>query len=83
MSPRGARAFIGYLADALAPHGFAELVDALAERPFPVPLQLVYATTDPLVRPENGRRLAALVKGAELVWLRDSSHFAHVVTGKF
>ncbi len=79
-TPEGARAFIGYLADALAPHGFAELVDALAERPFPVPLQLVYATTDPLVRPENGRRLAALVKGAELVWLRDSSHFAHVDT---
>ena len=79
-TPEGATAFVGYLADALAPHGFAWFVDELAERPFPVPLRLVYSTKDPLVRPENGSRLAALVPGAELVWLKDSSHFAHVDT---
>jgi pimeloyl-ACP methyl ester carboxylesterase len=79
-TPEGVRAFIGYLAGAVAPHGFARLVDDLAEREFPVPLQLLYAKEDPLVRPENGARLAKLVPKAELVWLDRSSHFAHVDT---
>ena len=79
-TPEGARAFIGYLTDALAPHGFARLVEDLGERAFPVPLELVYAREDPLVRPENGPRLAKLVPKAELVWLDKTSHFAHVDT---
>ena len=79
-TPEGAGSFIGYLAGALAPHGFARFVEELAETTFPVPLRLVYATTDPLVRPANGPRLAKLVKHAELVWLEGSSHFAHVDT---
>ena len=49
-----------------------------AGRPFPVPLSLVYAESDPMVPPSVGRDLAALVPGAELVWLREASHFAHV-----
>ncbi len=76
----GAGSFIGYLQGALAPHGFARFVEDLSEKKFPVPLRLVYAKTDPLVRPENGRRLAKLVPAAELVWLDDTSHFAHVDT---
>jgi pimeloyl-ACP methyl ester carboxylesterase len=79
-TPEGAGSFIGYLQGALAPHGFDRFVEDLADTKFPVPLRLVYATTDPLVRPANGRRLAKLVPGAELAWLQGSSHFAHVDT---
>ena len=49
-------------------------------RAFPVPLLLVYARRDPLVSPDNGPRLHALVPGAELGWIEASSHFAHVDT---
>jgi pimeloyl-ACP methyl ester carboxylesterase len=79
-TPEGAGSFIGFLRDALAPHGFARLVDDIAESPFPVPLQLVYSKVDPLVRPENGARLAKLIPAAELIWLDKTSHFAHVDT---
>ena len=76
----GAGSFLGFLAGALAPHGFATFVDDLGDAPFPVPLRLVYATTDPLVKPENGRRLKAAIPAAELIWLEKTSHFAHVDT---
>ena len=45
---------------------------------FPIPLLLVYARRDPMVPPAVGRRLAALVPDAELIWMDEASHFAHV-----
>ena len=45
---------------------------------FPVPLQLVYARKDPMVPPVVGERLARLLPTAEMVWLENASHFAHV-----
>lgn len=72
--------------------GFASMLDetldaramerferALRERgAFPIPLCLVYAKRDPMVPPEVGERLAAIVRGAALVWMDEASHFAHV-----
>lgn len=45
---------------------------------FPVSLLLLYARRDPMVRLENGARLAKLIDDAKLVWLEESSHFPHV-----
>ncbi|MEQ9324435.1 MAG: alpha/beta hydrolase [Polyangiaceae bacterium] len=79
----GVRAFRSYLRDTLSPQEMNDFGARLrrrrdAGRPFPVPLSLVYAESDPMVPPSVGRDLAALVPGAELVWLREASHFAHV-----
>jgi pimeloyl-ACP methyl ester carboxylesterase len=81
--PDGARAFVGYLRDVMAPSGFAEFVATLRARkaagqPFPMPLQLIYSRQDPLVPPQTGAVLHELVDGSELTWLEDTSHFAHV-----
>ena len=46
--------------------------------PFPVPLLLIYAEQDPLVPPETGPRLQALLPEVRLVRLAQASHFAHV-----
>jgi pimeloyl-ACP methyl ester carboxylesterase len=79
----GARSFVRYLADSLDPAELKQFVAQLEghrERgePFPAPLLLVYAREDPMVAPEIGPKLQALIPGAELHWLEDSSHFAHV-----
>jgi len=79
-SPEGLAAFRSYLKDAVAPAGFVALAKALGEKPFPVPLLLLYATTDPLVSPKNCEYLAKLVPAAKVVWIDKSSHFAHVDT---
>jgi pimeloyl-ACP methyl ester carboxylesterase len=81
----GVRSFVRYLADTMAPSGFAELVATLEGRrargqAFPIPLMFLYARRDALVKPENGTRLKELVPDAELVWLDETSHFAHVDT---
>jgi pimeloyl-ACP methyl ester carboxylesterase len=83
VSREGARAFVRYLSETMAPAGFASFwseLEARAGRPFPVPLRLVYSRQDPLVPPINGVRLGALIEGASLAWIEDSSHFAHVDT---
>jgi pimeloyl-ACP methyl ester carboxylesterase len=84
-SAEGRRAFASWLGDGLDPGALARFVERLEARrdrgePFPVPLQLVYARTDPMVPPEMGDALKRLVPDAELVWLAESSHFAHVDT---
>ena len=82
-TPEGVAAFVRYLAETMSPRGFRELRDALAARagrPFPVPLLLLYSRRDPLVPPTNGPRLRDSIAGAELRWLDDTSHFAHVDT---
>ena len=81
----GARAFIRYLSDAVTPSGFravAARLETLAKdgADFPVPLRLVYARRDPMVRPSNGERMSRLFPRAELVWLEQSSHFPQVDT---
>ena len=79
-TPEGLAAFKSYLKDAVNASGFAAFSRALAQRPFPIPLMLLYATTDPLVSPSNGDYLAKLVPSATLKWIDQSSHFAHVDT---
>lgn len=77
----GRAAFASWLRDGLDPTVMSETLAQLdANERFPIPLQLVYATTDPMVPPSVGRRLARAIPDAELVWLEDSSHFAHVDT---
>lgn len=81
----GSRAFASYLAETIAAGAMGDFVRELEARKergerFPVPLLLVYAREDPLVAPENGERLQALLPGVELRWIEDSSHFAHVDT---
>ncbi len=79
-APEGARAFARNLGDTLdagAMRDFERRLRGLGGR-FPVPLRLVYAERDPMVPAEVGRRLHALLPTAEMVWLRDASHFAHV-----
>jgi pimeloyl-ACP methyl ester carboxylesterase len=74
----GSRAFARWMGDTLSPGGMREFVRALQRRTFPIPLLLVYAQEDPMVPPQVGRALGALVPDAQLVWLEKSSHFAHV-----
>jgi pimeloyl-ACP methyl ester carboxylesterase len=81
----GATAFIHYLHDTFAPADLAAFVHDLRTRrdlgqAFPTPLLLLYSRQDPLVLPAIGAELAALVPGARLEWLEDTSHFAHVDT---
>jgi pimeloyl-ACP methyl ester carboxylesterase len=74
----GQRAFACYLRETLDPRDMRAFVARLRAQRFPIPLELVYATRDPMVPPAVGRALAALIEQAELVWLDDCSHFAHV-----
>jgi pimeloyl-ACP methyl ester carboxylesterase len=81
----GSRAFAAYLTETMAPSGLRAFTRDLGERrsrrdPFPCPLMLLYSRQDPLVAPENGDRLGALVPEAKVVWIEQSSHFAHVDT---
>lgn len=79
----GVDAFAAYLRDTLSPRAMRRFAARLRRRrgedqPFPIPLLLVYAESDPMVPPSVGRDLAALVPGSEIVWLREASHFAQV-----
>jgi pimeloyl-ACP methyl ester carboxylesterase len=81
----GARAFVRYLRETLAPADLAGFVAELERRrrdgsSFPVPLLLLYAREDPMVPPAAGQALRELVPDAEMVWLERSSHFAQVDT---
>lgn len=78
---RGRRAFASWLGDGLDPAELRRFVRDLEQTdPFPVPLQLIYARTDPMVPPDMGHELHRRVPEAEMVWLERSSHFAHVDT---
>lgn len=79
-TPEGARAFGRNLGDTLAVSAmrdFERRLRALGGR-FPIPLMLVYAERDPIVPPDIGHRMHALLPNAEMVWLKEASHFAHV-----
>jgi pimeloyl-ACP methyl ester carboxylesterase len=79
----GARVFVRYLRESLAPADLAKFVATLKQRrdqglSFPVALLLIYSRRDPMVPPKMGDALHALVPSAPLVWLEDASHFTHV-----
>lgn len=81
----GALAFASYLGDVLDPlemRRFGARLRALGEsgEPFPRPVLLLYSTEDPMVPPRVGPALEALLPGARLEWLAESSHFMHVDT---
>lgn len=76
--PEGSAALAAYLRDTLDPRHMRSFVRRLQRERFGVPLSLIYAKRDPMVPPWVGERLAALVPDAELLWLDDCSHFAHV-----
>lgn len=74
----GVVALSRYLRDTLDPFAMRRFTRVLEGAPFPIPLALVYADRDPMVPPWVGERLAALVPDAEMTWLSECSHFAHV-----
>ena len=76
--PDGLDAFLSQLEQTLDAREMDRFAESLRARPFPIPLQLVYARRDPMVPPVVGERLGALVPDAQVVWLEDASHFAHV-----
>lgn len=76
--PEGVACFVRYLAECLDP---AEMRAFLREAPrLAVPLMLIYSRQDPMVPPWVGERLHAALPAHEMVWLEDTSHFAHVDT---
>ena len=82
-TPAGRAAFGRILADTLAPAEMDRFVADLRARrdqseAFPIPLMLLYADRDPMVPPTVGHVLQDAIPGAEMVWMRDASHFAHV-----
>lgn len=84
-SPEGADAFVRYLWQTFRPADLDAFLAELTRRrdssmPFPAPLLLLYARTDPLVSPRIGPLLQELIPDARLEWVENSSHFAHVDT---
>jgi pimeloyl-ACP methyl ester carboxylesterase len=79
-TPEGVHAFIRYLWQTFKPADLNAFLADLGSRRFPVPLLLLYSRQDPLVPPAVGEVLHRLVPEAPLVWLDDTSHFAHVDT---
>lgn len=76
----GLRGFRSHLRDTMAPDAIDRFGAAWRARSgIPAqPTLLLYARQDPMVPPEVGERLAALLPGATLAWLASGSHFAHV-----
>lgn len=80
--PQGAKCFVKFLRETMAIRHIRAFYSILQERhrrgeAFVVPLQLVYARQDPMVPPRFGPELSRLT-GAELVFIEEGSHFAHV-----
>ncbi len=78
--PAGLAAFVRTLDETLSATAMREFESSLRALGghFPIPLELVYAERDPMVPPAVGRRLCELLPSAEMVWLSQASHFAHV-----
>jgi pimeloyl-ACP methyl ester carboxylesterase len=74
----GRESFTRYLRESLDPKQMTAFLNRI-ER-FPIPLLLVSAREDPMVKPATGPRLHSLMPGAEFRWIEDSSHFAQVDT---
>ncbi len=79
----GLESFRRYLADTMDAGALRAFHRTLVKRKsagqrWPVPLLLLYARRDPMVPPETGPMLHALIPDATLTILDDASHFAHV-----
>ena len=79
----GAQVLVKYLAETMDPAPMRAFVarlkaNAANGRGLGVPLQLVYARRDPMVPPRFGQTLHGWLPGAELIWMDEASHFAHV-----
>lgn len=77
-TPEGRRTFYHHLRDALDSREMSKFASAIAGKPFPIPLCLVYAARDPMVPAIVGKRLRELVPDAQFIELDEASHFAHV-----
>ncbi len=79
MDDGGLEAFASMLGDTLDAGEMAAFAGELRDlKTFPIPLRLIYARKDKMVPPIVGTRLKELLPDAELVWLDNASHFAHV-----
>ncbi len=65
----GRRALHRHLHDALDVRQMTKFVAMLKATEFPIRLLLVYAKRDPMVPPNVGEKLHALVPGAQITWL--------------
>lgn len=79
----GAECLVKYLGETMDTRPMRAFQRRLAARraaaeSFPVPLLLLYAEKDPMVPPRFGDAFARAIPSAELVRLREASHFAHV-----
>lgn len=79
----GSMAFAKYLKETLSLSGIDDFKARLAQRKqagqeFPVPLYLLYSNEDPMVPPDIGPELHALLPGSTFEWIENSSHFMHV-----
>lgn len=79
----GARVFAKILAESIDPADHNRVIAKLRDRkeagkPFPCPVQVLYARKDPMVPPEFGPLYHADIPGSELVWMEGVSHFMHV-----
>lgn len=78
-SPNGVLGLARHLTDTVALGEMRRFGRTLRSLPrFPIPLQLVYARQDKMVPPVVGERLAKLIPDAQIEWLEEASHFAHV-----
>ena len=74
----GRRTFYRHLRDGLDSREMKKFARALQAAPFPIPILLVYAETDPVVPPVVGDKLKRLIPDAGFIQLANASHFAHV-----
>lgn len=78
-SPQGAAAFSKIMAQVLSVPDLRDFGARLQARSsFPCPLMMIYSRQDPMVPPEVGEKLAAMIPDARMVWLQNTSHFMHV-----
>jgi pimeloyl-ACP methyl ester carboxylesterase len=79
----GAQGLIKYLAETMNIKPMQQFQHQLIQRKadgisFPVPLLLLYAEHDPMVPARFGAIFAERIPDAQLLWLKNASHFAHV-----
>jgi pimeloyl-ACP methyl ester carboxylesterase len=79
-TPEGVAAFHRMLRQTMDPSAMLAFVKELWRLGgrFPIPLQLVYAKSDPMVPPRVGAVLRRALPSASFVELARGSHFAHV-----
>jgi len=78
--PEGVQAFIKYLDETMNIQYTRRFKKILNRKGFvfPIPLQLQYAKQDPMVPPRIGKQWKKQIPQAELIYLNQASHFAHV-----